>query len=740
MKALLSTLFLFPLLAAFTAVQGQVLIRVQQGNNVAQVANGGTVTVNSTGVSQAKTLVVTITYIGSTTLGFSQAPVMLGSPDFTITRYPTPNTTLNPNQSLTMELRYLPSSSQQALSALDYSFLQSNPPSTDPKIPDPLPTPGLITIGLNGTTPEYSLYYSSSLDGNVLGLPPDGVLSFTDTAVNSATLSALVLFNRGSGSGQVQSITTSGDAFSLVSLPLLPTSLVQLGNLQFQVRYRPRQAGNDTGSLSIAFDGGDTYTITLKGKGIASYLSYTLVPPNGTPQSLVPNQTIQVPSVAVNSKTSLTIKLQNNSGLDITVNSIVVSGTAYQIADLPFFPLSMPPGDTQYFTLTFAPTQTGVQTGRLRIGNDTFELSGEGTGSSSSVSYSYSSSSGVTPVTPAGNIVFANLRVGQASTVQFTIQNTGSAATSLSSVVILPSGTGKPVFTLANLPALPAAIQPDASVTFVLQFAPLTTGLATASLRVNSDTFTLSGVGTAPDPLPSFTFQGPASAAPFQQPGIGLTLASAYPMALNGTLTLSTTSDIAVSDPAVQFISGGRVASFTIPAGSTTAVFANGATQLKFQTGSVAATIFVTPSFATQGGLDLTPDSPKQFQVSLAASAPQVLGLSVDARTANGFTVQVIGNTTTRSLSKITVSFKGKPGYNFTQTDFSSDLTTKSYSWFGSQTSQSFGGQFQIQVPFTLTNSDTSSSAIQPIQTIESVTVTVTNSVGSSTSVTVPIS
>jgi hypothetical protein len=598
----------------------------------------------------------------------------------------------------------------------------------------------LVTIGLNGTTPEYSLYYSSSLDGNVVGLPHDGVLSFTDTAVNSATLSSIVLFNRGSGNGQVQSITTTGDAFSLLSLPLLPTSLVPLGNLQFQVRYRPRQAGNDTGTLNITFEGGETYSVALKGKGIASYLSYTLVPPNGTPAALVPGQTIQVPSIAVNSKTSLSIKLQNNSGLDITVNSIAVSGTAYQIADLPFLPLSMPPGDTQYFTLTFAPTQTGVQTGRLRIGNDTFELSGEGTGSSSSVSYSYTSSTGVTPVSPSGNIVFANLRVGQSSTIQFTVQNTGSAATALSSVAVLPSGTGKPSFTLASLPALPATIQPNESVSFVVRFTPLTTGLITASLRVNSDTFTLSGVGTTPDPLPDFTFQGPSSTQPFQQPAVGLTLASAYPMTLTGTLTLSTTSDIAVSDPAVQFITGGRVAAFTIPAGSTTAVFANGATQLKFQTGSVAATIFVTPAFATQGGLDLTPDNPKQFQLSLAPSAPQILGLSIDSRTANGLTIQVIGNTTTRSLSKITVSFKGKPGYNFSQTDFSSDLTTKSYSWFGSQTSQSFGGQFQILVPFTLSNSDTSSSAIQPIQTIESVTVTVTNSVGSSTSVTIPVS
>jgi hypothetical protein len=46
--------------------------------------------------------------------------------------------------------------------------------------------------------------------------------------------------------------------------------------------------------------------------------------------------------------------------------------------------------------------------------------------------------------------------------------------------------------------------------------------------------------------------------------------------------------------------------------------------------------------------------------------------------------------------------------------------------WYGSAQSQSFGSMFQLQVPFTLTGSTNA---------VQSVTVTLTNSIGTSTPV-----
>jgi len=225
-------------------IHGQVLIRVQQGNNIVPIPNGGSVTVNSTGVAQPRTLQVTVTYIGSTTLTFPQAPEILGSQDFSITRAPATYTVLAPNQSLTIDLQYLPSSELLAQSEMDFGFLQSAPVPTIPGQTAQPPTPGIIAIGLNGTTPEYSLSYGLVLDGNIVNVSPGCTLVFTDTPVNGSTAATMFVLNRGSGAGQIQSVTVAGDAYSLISMPLLPSVLAAGANFQFQVRYRPRQTGS----------------------------------------------------------------------------------------------------------------------------------------------------------------------------------------------------------------------------------------------------------------------------------------------------------------------------------------------------------------------------------------------------------------------------------------------------------------------------------------------------------------
>jgi len=729
MKTKLPALLL--MFSCLAVVQGQVLIRVQQGNNISPVANGGSVAVNSTGVGQPKNLVVTITYVGTTRLSFAEPPQLLGSQDFSITAPPPPFASLGPNQSLSMELRFLPSSGQLVQTELDYTFTQSAPPPAEGQPAQP-GTPGIIVIGLTGIAPDYSLSYASTLDGNILNLPPGGTLDFIDTVVNSATLTSMAVVNRGSGSGQVQSVTTTGDAFSLVSLPLLPSPLPVGANLQFQLRYRPRQAGADTGTMTVTYESGVSHRINLRGRGITSYLTYDLIAPDGASRPIVPNQTVQLASTAVGDSSTVFIRLRNTTTLDITVASIAVAGTAFQISNLPPLPLAMAPGDVQLFSLIFSPTTAGRQTGNLRVGSDTFFLAADGIGPQ--VSYSYRSPAGLTAVQPLGGVVFPGAQVGGSSTVEFIIRNTGSAPAPIVSVGIVSEGT--PVFTLTGLPALPAAIAPAGSISFTIRFSPLNTNLSSASLRINTDAFTLAGIASTPAPLPDFTIQGPTAVQPFQQPAVSLTLASPYTVALTGTITLTTESDNAASDPSVQFSSGGRVATFTIPAGSTSAVFSNGSNQIRYQTGSVAGTIVLTPAFGTEGGLDLTPDNPKQLRASLPTSAPQLVSAGVDSRTANGFTLSLVGFTTTRSLARATVTFKGKPGFNFPKTDFTMDLTASSFLWFSSPASVPFGGQFLMQIPFSVSNSDTSSEALPPIQAIESATVNVTNSVGTSSSLT----
>jgi hypothetical protein len=729
MKTPIRALLLF-LAAALAPIEAQVLIRVQQGNNITPVANGASVTLASTGVGAPVTAVVSLTYTGSTSITFDSGPQLLGSPDFSIVTPPS-RSTLGPGQSLAFEVRYLPTSGLLAQSALDFPFRQAAPPPATGQTPQPS-VPGIIAIGLNGTSPEYSLAYTSALDGNTVVVVSGGTFEFIDTVLNSATSVPMALVNRGSGTGRIISVATTGSAFSLASLPFLPSSIPANAAYQFQIRYQPRQAGGDSGTLTLTFEGGEIYRIGLQGRGIDSYLTYDILSLEGESTPVVPNQAIQLASTPVGESTTVSFRFRNETTRDLVIPTIAIAGASFGLQDVPSLPVVVPPGEAQLFTLVFRPTAPGTQRGTLRVGSDIFFLNGEGLGPL--LSYSYRSPAGVTPVQPLGNVVFPGAQVGGSSTVDFVIRNTGSAPAPIVSIGIVSSGT--PVFTITGLQALPVSIAPSDSITFTIRFSPLNTTLATASLRVNNDAFPLGGIGTEPQPLPSYTIEGPTTIQPFQQPAIGLTLASPYSTEVFGTLRLTTDSETGVSDPSVQFATGGRVVNFTIPAGATRAVFPNGSDQIKFQTGSVAGTIIFTPAFGTEGGLNLTPENPLTLRSALPAAAPQLAGAGVDNRTATSFTLSIVGHTTTRSVTTAKISFKGKSGFNFPRTEFELDLTAASFLWFNSPNSVQFGGQFLMQMPFSFSSSNTSNQALPPVQAIESVTVTLSNWAGTSNQLT----
>jgi hypothetical protein len=89
----------------------------------------------------------------------------------------------------------------------------------------------------------------------------------------------------------------------------------------------------------------------------------------------------------------------------------------------------------------------------------------------------------------------------------------------------------------------------------------------------------------------------------------------------------------------VQFVTGGLIVKFTIPANTTQALFGNNnATQVKLQTGTVAGTISVTPKFLTTGGFDLTSQSPVTLAMPLQVSAPQLLDAQLTSWDAYNFT------------------------------------------------------------------------------------------------------
>jgi hypothetical protein len=210
--------------------------------------------------------------------------------------------------------------------------------------------------------------------------------------------------------------------------------------------------------------------------------------------------------------------------------------------------------------------------------------------------------------------------------------------------------------------------------------------------------------------LPAVSVSGlPGDVQALQQPSLDISLDSPYPVAITGTVSLAFTPGSAnpVDDPAVQFSTGGRSATFTIPANATHAAFGSG--QFALQTGSVAGTITLNVVSLQAGGSSLTVPDGLTRTAKVDPGAPVIRTLSV-VHTTNGIQVQITGLSNTREMSKASVTFQATPGTTIQTPQITVPLSDVATAWFQSGASSVFGGQFSLTLPFTFNGSISLSS------------------------------
>jgi hypothetical protein len=174
-------------------------------------------------------------------------------------------------------------------------------------------------------------------------------------------------------------------------------------------------------------------------------------------------------------------------------------------------------------------------------------------------------------------------------------------------------------------------------------------------------------------------------------------------------------------DPALQFLDStnqplGTTYNVTVPA------LTSSVSLPQIAPGTVAGTISLTLTVTGQTGAASTLTVPPSVPIITPGSV-QILNV-----TASGFEVEVIANSSPRDLKTATFSFSAASGTSISGTTaFSVDVSSLMTGWYTGTLSQQYGSAFSLTVPFTFTGS---SSAIS------SVSVTLTNSVGSSAPVT----
>lgn len=719
-KAILRVLLVSMAVATMApAQQFPFQLQIVTGDRVSAIQNRSSLGFASL-VGQPQTARVRATYAGAGQATVSQ-PSVEGSEAFSARLTPGSPTTLRTGESFSFDIQFLPSNAALATAQLSLGFAET---------PTPAPaTPfTAIELSLQGSVSSIVLSYVLPADQNVVPVASGGTIVFAATPLTTTNQLALNITNRGSGPGAVTGISIQGNAFRLSGLPLFPVALLPGQNLQVQVIYQPRAVGADTGQITVTFDSDQPATINLQGSGSASSLTYQIL--ETVPRVVPPGGVISFPDTNVGETTSVVIRVLNSGTASGTVSSITPAGPGFQVSNVPSLPLTLAPDASLTFTVTFAPTRPGTAEGSLFINSDTLNLRGVGLGSLLTSSYT----SGGTTVTIGGNntsVIFSPVTISRSAQIDFQVRNSGTLPASIANIGVSPVNGP---FTLTGLPALPARVGPNENLRFTIVFTPTALGFANGTLQIDNVAVPLVGSGTQPPSLPSYTIAGPSgNVAAGSQSSVGLTLASPYPVAIAGTLTLGVSGELP-PDPASQFATGGRTVPFVIPANSSNAVFGSQGTRVGLQIGTVAGAITLTPAFATQAGnVDLNPSPIVVLQSVVPPSPPTLSSINFSTPTANSLLIRVTGFSNTRSLRAWNVQFTTVPGVSMPTSRFTIDVQQLAAAWFRSAASQAFGGQFTLSIPFNFQGAVPTGQSV--LNSIDSVAVTVNNELGESNSI-----
>jgi hypothetical protein len=324
---------------------------------------------------------------------------------------------------------------------------------------------------------------------------------------------------------------------------------------------------------------------------------------------------------------SLPVTVTNKGTSGFTVSSLTAT-TGYSVSH-PALPLILATGKSLSLTITFKPTASGSQGGKITF-NSSIALNVYGTGTSS------------TSLIPnPSSVAFGNVQDGSTAKSFVTLTNGKKGNTTVSSVVT--NGTG---FAVQGLP-LPLTLTPGQSFTFTTTFTPQVTGQVSGTLKMmNSKNYAsawvpLSGTGTATGQLSVY----PASIS-FGNLAVGSTASQTGKLTAVGssvTITSDTSSSSEFSIKGISLpitIAAGQSVSYSVAFTPQSSGTASGT--LSFASNASTATESVTGSgvSAVQHSVNLN-WNPSTSQVTgynvyraSAASGPYAkLNSSPDANT-----------------------------------------------------------------------------------------------------------
>ncbi len=336
---------------------------------------------------------------------------------------------------------------------------------------------------LNVGVPLLLLFLGSVLAAGQLAATPTSV-SFGNVAVGSSSTKSFVLTNTTKWKLSISQTTVRNAAFSLSGFTL-PTTLAPGTSMKVAAKYSPQTTGTVTAGAVFTYsvlrwkqNGPTSNTLSVKMSGTG--VSAGQLSSNPVSMSL---------SAVMGSSTNQSGSLSNTGSASLTVSTATVTGSGFSVKGIAL-PLSLAPGQSTGFTVSYTPQTTGTVTGNLAFSSNASDptLNVGLSGTTTTV--------GTLAANPTSD-GFGSVQVGSTKSVYQTITNSGGTSVSLSQASV--TGTG---FSTSGL-TLPATLNPGQSLSFTASFSPKATGSVTGSISITSNASNpslaigLSGTGTS---------------------------------------------------------------------------------------------------------------------------------------------------------------------------------------------------------------------------------------------------
>ena len=350
------------------------------------------------------------------------------------------------------------------------------------------------TAGAQG----FAFSYRSTDNAAPQGIPANGTIPAPSVSLGSSSAVTLIIENQTGALWTLANASTAGKVFQVTSTSnsQVPGGAAVVVNLSFT----PITGGLASDNLSIQLvNGGQSanYLFLLTGNGLkANFILSYILNPNGNQVALGSGMPIVFPATTVGSTATATFVISNSGTGTGNINSVTISGTAFQLSGLALLPAKVPPSGDFRFTIAFAPTARGQLTGSMSVdlGDSrlTVPLGGQAVGSTLTFSAQIG---GKTVALGAGaGLSLPATDLGSKTSAAVRIDNTGDANAYIATISIVGSD-----FTLTSVPPLPATLTPGSGFGFTVGFAPQTAGAANGTLIVDnvSIPITSTGVGSS---------------------------------------------------------------------------------------------------------------------------------------------------------------------------------------------------------------------------------------------------